>query len=175
MAKGIVAILDDATRQRMQDLWTEFEDKFGVHGVSITPYPHFSFHVADEYDGALLDELEALVSIVSPMTFRTAGLGIFTGDVPVIHISVVRHGALSRLHKALHSIGDKYGENNIDYYAPNNWLPHITIAMGDFPLKQIPKVIELLQTRDFNWQGQVIGFGVLANHQSEPTISYMLR
>lgn len=175
MAKGIVAILDDITQQRIRDLWTEFEDIFGVHGVSITPYPHFSFHVADNYDGALLDELEALVPMVSPMTFKTAGLGIFTGAVPVMHLNVVRHGALSRLHKALHSIGNKYGQSNMDYYAPNNWLPHITLAQGDFSLAQIPQALELLQTRDFNWQGQVVGFGVLANHQSEPTISYMLR
>ena len=175
MVKGLVAILDDTTQQRVRDLWAEFHSRFGAYGVSVTPYPHFSFHVAEEYDGKLLENLESFTSLVEPLTVSTAGIGIFTGEVPVIHLNVVRRAALSRLHKAAWELGERFAQNSLSYYTPDNWIPHITLAQGDFTQEQIPKVIDMLQTRDFSWEVQVVGIGILANHQTSPTISYMLR
>ncbi len=40
---GVVSLLDCHYSQVVEDLWAELERRFGVDGVYVTPYPHFSY------------------------------------------------------------------------------------------------------------------------------------
>jgi hypothetical protein len=88
---GIVTFLDNDHYQPVEELWAELKRDFLVDGVYITPYPHFSYHVAQLYDVDKIEPgLERITSNITTFKVRTSGLGIFTGTSPVLNIPVVR-------------------------------------------------------------------------------------
>jgi len=81
--KAIVSLLDEEHWRRTTDLWAELEREFGLRGVYITPFPHFSYHVAQVYDedelGLILEQIARHLQVFQ---IRASGLGIFSGRVP---------------------------------------------------------------------------------------------
>ncbi len=58
---AIVSLLDDDHYKLIEDLWAELRREFSVQGVYITPYPHFSYQVAQDYDVDLLEDSAELI------------------------------------------------------------------------------------------------------------------
>ena len=72
---GIVSLLDDQHYQLVEDLWAELKQEFAVEGVYITPYPHFSYQVATDYNVEELEDiLHGFAAYHTPFQARTAGL-----------------------------------------------------------------------------------------------------
>ncbi len=117
---AIVSLLDNEHYQLVEDLWAELEREFSAHGVYITPYPHFSYHVAQHYD---VDELESILkritSNITTFQVRTGGLGIFTGARPVLYIPVVRSQELTELHQELWKVIPTADSGVQEYYHPD--------------------------------------------------------
>jgi 2'-5' RNA ligase len=150
---AIVSLLDNEHYQLVEDLWAELEREFSVHGVYITPYPHFSYHVAQHYD---VDELESILKRITSNTttfqVRTGGLGIFTGVSPVLYIPVVRSQELTELHQELWEVIPTADSGVQEYYHPDQWMPHITIGFGDMNKDNLSRIIPWLAERAFNWE-----------------------
>ena len=164
MPSGVVALLDAETSAKVEAIWQEFQDTFGVHGVSVTPIPHFSFHVAEAYDAEqIVPMMKDLAQNIPPFSVRTAGLGIFTGTLPVLHIAVVRNIWLGKAHREIWNSLTPLATGIQTYYHINHWQPHITIAQGDIPPEKFPDVIRMLQDRDFNWNIEVNKLGFIAD------------
>ena len=99
---GIVSLLDNDHNQLVEELWAELEREFSVRGVYVTPYPHFSYHVAQVYDVDKIEPiLQRITSNITTFKVRTSGLGIFTSASPVLYIPVVRSLELTQLHQEL--------------------------------------------------------------------------
>jgi len=97
---GIVSLLDNDHYQLVEEVWAESEGEFSVHGVYVTPYPHFSYHVAQGYDVDKVESvLQRITSNITTFKVRTSGLGIFTGASPVLYIPVARSLELAELHQ----------------------------------------------------------------------------
>jgi 2'-5' RNA ligase len=164
MTNGVVALLDEDTTGKIESIWKEFQASFGVHGVSMTPIPHFSFHVAESYDAIqTIPIIETSTQQIAPFTVRTAGLGIFTGVMPVVHLAVVRNTRVMELHAHLREHLTPLAAGVETYYHPDHWQPHITIAQGDIPPEKLPQVIAMLQARDFNWTIEINRIGFIAS------------
>ena len=54
--QSVVTLLDDQHYARVEAIWEELCQKFGVRGMYVTAYPHFSYQVAEKYDEAACDE-----------------------------------------------------------------------------------------------------------------------
>src|SRR5437660_1432707 len=54
---GVVSLLEDTYYRQVEDLWAELEREFGVRGVYVTPYPHFSYQIASHYDIEVLEPI----------------------------------------------------------------------------------------------------------------------
>lgn len=152
---GIVSLLDDTHYQQVEAIWVELKREFGVRGVYITPYPHFSYHVASQYNFEMLELLlHTFASEQKPFRVKTTGLGIFTGQQPVLFISVVRSTYLTKFHQALwHKLVEtgQARDNSQDYYVPDNWIPHITIGFGDVDCQMLANIIHYIGERPFLW------------------------
>jgi len=150
--EGIVSLLDSEHYRLTERLWAELESTFGLRGIYITPFPHFSYHVAQDYEAAKLEPmLKQLTQSLKAFRVQASGLGVFTGPSPVLYIPVVRTSELSQLHEALWQATE--GSLDIpDYYRPENWLPHITLAFGDIYPDTLPEVMRLLGERPLNWE-----------------------
>src|SRR5215472_1493632 len=97
---GIVSLLDDKHYQLVENLWAELEREVAVRGVYITPYPHFSYQIAQHYNVEQLEPiLQRFASGQAAFRVKTSGLSIFTGSHPVLYIPVVRDPELTRFHK----------------------------------------------------------------------------
>lgn len=153
---GVVSLLDDKHCALVEHLWDELETGPGVRGLYKTPFPHFSYHVAEGYDVDLLESiLPYLASHYLPLRVRTTGLGIFSGDHPVLHVAVVRSPVLSALHKRLWHGLTTASAGTVEYYHPEQWMPHITLADGDALKEHLPDVVRLLSPLAFDWEIEV--------------------
>jgi 2'-5' RNA ligase len=150
---GIVSILGDEHNKWVEDIWAELDREFGLRGIYVTPFPHFTYHVAEHYEVEQVGPvLKRFASEHTGFTVMTAGLGVFTGAHPVVYIPVVRSPELSRFHRML---WDELGDAGLgvnDHYKPEGWVPHITLAIGDVDNVNLPHIIKYLSKRDFYWK-----------------------
>lgn len=150
---GIVSLLDNDHNQLVEELWAELEREFSVHGVSVTPYPHFSYHVAQVYDVDKIEPvLQRITSNITTFKVRTSGLGIFTGTSPVLYIPVARSLELAELHQELWEQISPSSSGVQEYYHPNQWMPHITIGFGDISKENLSQIIPFLAERKYHWE-----------------------
>ena len=153
---GVVSLLDDEHYTIVESLWDELETGLGVRGLYKTPFPHFSYHVAEQYDVDLLESiLRRLASHCATFRVRTAGLGVFSGDHPVLYVAAVRSPALSALHQKLWRELARASAGTVEYYHPERWIPHITLADGDVLKDHLPDVVRMLNARAFDWGFEV--------------------
>jgi 2'-5' RNA ligase superfamily len=150
---GIVSLLDSRHNQLVEEIWAELEREFSVQGVYITPYPHFSYHVAQAYDIDKIEPvLQRITSNITKFKVRTSGLGIFTGASPVLYIPVVRRLELTQLHQELWQEISPVSSGVQEYYHPDQWVPHITIGFGDISKDNLSQIIPFLAERNFIWE-----------------------
>jgi 2'-5' RNA ligase len=159
---GIVSLLDDQSYQLVEEIWAELDQELGLRGIYITPYPHFSFHVAEQYDYTqLLLLLERFAAETPSFEITTAGLGIFSGPLPVVYITVTRSPLLTKLHQALWPALEPVSAGINAYYHPDRWIPHITLGHGDITWQNLPAVIRLLSGRNFSWTIPINNLAIL--------------
>lgn len=156
---GIVSLLPQPFYQQVEELWDELEEKFGLTGIRVTPYPHFSWEIADHYHQPGLElVLKTIAQRTKPFTVTTTGLGVFSGEQPVIFIPVVKSPELSAFHQQVWKALLSVGEGISDLYSPRQWLPHISLAYMDVNGENIGAIMQALAMRTYNWQFQVDNF-----------------
>ncbi len=150
---GVVSLLDPEATARVRALWVEIEARHGISSVAKrVPFPHISHHVAARYDLPTLGaNLLPVGKSCRAFEIQTAGLGVFTGPAPVLTIAVTRSPALSAVHARAWAASGPAAEGSLPYYAPDRWVPHITIAQLDLTPEKLGPLMADLAGRDFNW------------------------
>jgi 2'-5' RNA ligase len=162
---GIVSLPDEAHESLIKNLWDEIEGRFGLQDIALRPIPHFSYQVADTYD---LDRLQAVLQSIAhntaPFQVKTTGLGIFTGSsavYPVLYVPVVRSAQLTAFQRLIWYETLPLGTGVADYYAPDSWIPHISLADDNLDHEHLPDLIRYLSQRDFVWTFTVNALAVI--------------
>jgi 2'-5' RNA ligase len=153
---AIVSLLDDHHYDLLESLWQDLEYECGLTGIAFTPIPHLSWHIAAEYDFKRLERsLAAVAEASSPFTFQTRGLGVFSGISPVIYIPVIKDIELARFHSRIWETGNPTAIGASLHYAPDAWMPHLTLAYGDVDRQKLGCAMEKLAFQTFEWEIQV--------------------
>lgn len=160
---GLLSLLDQTHETLVYQIWQELEKSCGLTGVMVTPFPHFSWLIAGDFDWPGLETvLKEITAEIHPFTVQTTGLSIFTGESPVIYIPLVRTGELSRIHKMIWDRITPLGTDVSPLYSPSLWMPHITLGFGDVTHENLSCLLGLLSARSFNWEIEIdnlsIGF-----------------
>lgn len=165
-ANAVIAMLDERHHQQVARLWREARAWFGLRDVFRTPYPHFSFHVADGYDlERIEDRLREMAGEIEPFRVRTSGIGIFTAADPlVIYVAMVRNAVLDRAHHRLWSSIDELASGSFPYYAPDAWVPHITLVHARLDARSLGAVVGWLGEQDLVWDAGVRALGLIRDH-----------
>ncbi|HRA53579.1 MAG TPA: 2'-5' RNA ligase family protein [Thermoflexales bacterium] len=160
---GVVSLLDPAATAQIHALWAEMQAAHGIDAVARrVPWPHVSYHIAPRYDPITLEAgLRALARETGPLDIQATGLGIFTGPTPVLYLAVTRSPALSALHARAWAACNAAAEDPSPLYAPNVWVPHITLAHHDVTPANLPRLIADLGGRDFAWTIRLSAFTAL--------------
>jgi hypothetical protein len=153
MTHGVVSLLDPIHTEKVEVIWKQLEDRCGFSGVKITPYPHFSWQIADEYDFSALEmTLKDLSGNFQPFKVHTTGIGFFTGDHPVVYLPVIRTAQLMDLHEQIWNRIHPYSREPSQLYAPEHWVPHITLVFGDLTQSTIGCLLEVLARMHLDWE-----------------------
>lgn len=165
---GIVSLLDNEHYGLVEGIWRDIEHEFGVHGIYATPFPHFSYQVAESYDLEGVEPiLERIAARVAPFKLRTAGLGIFNVTHPVLYIPIVRSPVLSALHEVLWDEIAGFAKEAPEYYHPTQWMPHITLAHGDIDRDKLAEIVRVFSGRQFHWEMSVNNLSLIYDTGTE--------
>ncbi len=153
---GLVSLLDKRHYALVEELWFELRDECGVQGRYVTPLPHFSWQIAEDYDWAALESaLQEVAAQAQPFTVHTTGLALFTGSKPVVYIPVVRTRQLSEFHEMIWNQLAPICKESSPYYSPPFWMPHISLTYQDVDPEKLRCLMDKLAFRIFNWSIEI--------------------
>ena len=154
---GLVTLLPEPYYSTVESLWGGLEADFGLNGIRITPYPHFSWNIAEDYQRPAMDWAVAETALETPIfPVQTDGIGLFPAPVPVLFVKVLRNPILDALHRQLWERMLPISTDLSPYYNAENWQPHISLAYGDLLTEQVPQVRAWLEAQDtFKWELEV--------------------
>ncbi|HEY9628690.1 MAG TPA: 2'-5' RNA ligase family protein [Coleofasciculaceae cyanobacterium] len=145
---GVVSLLDSQHCEVIDCL----RDEFKTLDVRIAACPHISYQVAKKYDVSALRQVMAQLSQdCSSFQVLTSGLGVFTGERPILHIPVVRNRSLTDFQQRIWEALVPISSETSNYYHPDTWMPHITLVYENLALPQLPELVRCLGDRCFNW------------------------
>lgn len=78
---------------------------------------------------SLKDELSKLCNKIPPFEVIVEGFGYFETPSKVVYLKVMKTNELIEVHKEINGLLEKNCESIFDFYTPENWVPHITLAM----------------------------------------------
>ncbi len=166
---GVVSLLDDAHYERVQRIWNDLAKRFDVRGIYVTPFPHLSFQVSQEYDVTAVEKrLQELAKTTRPFKIHTAGLGVFNVASPVLYVPVVRSPELSHLHQQIWETVTHANPCAVTrYYSPEMWMPHITLAHGDINQDKLAEIMRVLCGSSFHWEMTVNNLSMIYDTGTE--------
>lgn len=160
--EGIVTILDEPHYSLVEELWHQVNQICHLQAVKSTDIPHFSWHVAETYARNRLTRiLEQVCAETQPFVVRTAGLGVFTAEKCVLYITLVKDVQLLNFHQRLWQLLEGVGESPSLYYAPDQWVPHITLAHQGMGGVELSCAVGELACKPFLWNIQVDNLAVI--------------
>jgi 2'-5' RNA ligase len=165
---GVVSILDEEHYARVEGLWDGIEATCGLKAVKMTPIPHFSWHIAEDYDFEGLEKrLEEIAEETAPFVVRTTGMGVFNREALVVYIPIYRDPNLCLLHQRLWEQTSQFGKEPSPLYAPDTWLPHITLANRDVNRENLACVMRLLVGHVLTWEIRIDNFAVVCQEPEQ--------
>ena len=166
---GLVSLLDQEHSDQIEILWAMLETRCELTGIKVTPFPHFSWLIADDFAWPELEgALQGLAEKLSPFRVRTTGIGIFSSERPVIFIPVVRTTVLDSLHAQIWEIFQPHASGISDYYSSDRWVPHISLAYSDVTTQNIGCVMKALARQDFDWEIEINNISLI--HEPAGTV-----
>lgn len=150
---GIVTLLGNPIEFEVESLRGMLEHDCGIIMDDVLEFVHFSYHVAEDYDqDLLLPILKKIALEIQPFKVQTTGLGLFSGENPALYIQLVKNSQLLQFHDYLWKRVSPAARGIVPYYAPQNWVPHITIVQETKNQKSISCAMERIVDQAFNWE-----------------------
>jgi len=112
-------------------MWQKLQKKCGLVTANESSFVHLSWQGAQKYQlDPVHDRLGKITMNAQAIPIKTAGIGIFTGSKPFLYLTVVKNPAVLRLHAILWDQLQLFSQEMNAYYAPQEWVPHITLSYG---------------------------------------------
>ena len=149
--EGLVSPLDAAHDAAVQALVNELTEALPLTPAQLPPFPHFSYQIALSYTrDALPAAVEALARAQPPFTVTTTGVALFTNAAPVLYLPIIRTAALSAFHRRMWEALLPLADGLHPYYAPDQWVPHITLAV-ELDAAGAAEAVRMLAGRVLDW------------------------
>ncbi len=157
---SIAAMLDDVHHQQarfLQRAWSQAQPE----AEPLRLVPHMSLHMATAYGSGLREAVAAVAASQPPLPVRCGGLGFFTTTRPVVYVPVVRDDRLSRLHAHLWEKLTPVARGTLHWYAPDGWLPHVTLAHGHLDTERLAALLAVPAARGPQWEATLNGLALV--------------
>lgn len=159
---AIASLLDMQANQQIQKMWDLLDVNCGLSEMKLTPLPHFTWQSAEGYQLNIAENsLMRLASNFTPFVVLTAGVGVFTGPMPVLYLALVKNRIMVDLHEMLWQELTPLGSLVNEYYSPARWVPHITLAIRDITPQKLACAMEGLLYYPFEMEVIVENLSVI--------------
>jgi 2'-5' RNA ligase len=152
---AIISELDQDTAVLVMRIWRKLNDACGLEGIFNYPNPHFTWLGAEEIE---VEPTQDLFTTIAEQTHtfpvRITSLDVFRGDSPVLYLSLFKSLSLLNLHKHLWNHSQSFVLKPSLFYAPENWIPHITLALHDLTNNNLDcaiKSVEQESVKQVSW------------------------
>jgi hypothetical protein len=150
---GLVSLLPQPYYDQVIAFWDELEAKFGLKGIRITPLPHFSWQVGEEYnEESVLKAMETIVEDTKPFEVHVKGVESFISENPVVFLKVLKNPALLLLHLRIWLKFLPLAKGLNMFYSPPLWRPHISLTYQDLNIEDMKDVLLFMRARQVDWQ-----------------------
>lgn len=150
---GLVSLLPQPFYQQVEKIWETLETQFNLIGFLVSPIPHFSWQIAEQYDQELLAQsITEITQTIPPFQIRTNGIGLFTGIRQVIYVPIVKDCHLIDIHNKIWQIGKAHSKELSPLYSPDTWVPHITLVHENLTPENIGTVLKFLASQTYHWE-----------------------
>lgn len=147
---GIISIIEGEQRKSIKKIWECFEKKFDTSEAQSFPHPHMTFQGGVVKNlNRLINDLEIFSKNLKPFKINVKGVGEF--GKRVLFLDVVKTGRLNQINKDINNILKQNCSQLVDNYIPENWNPHITIALDDLTGINYQKGLDLLNKLNLNF------------------------
>jgi 2'-5' RNA ligase len=126
----IASVLENKPYKDVRKIWKLFEKKYSSVGVQIFSHPHITFQ------GGKSDNLKELkkgfqeiASKMKPFEIEVTGIAHF--GKKVIYLKVEKTNGLIERNKLINQFLKSHCKDLLEYYTPENWIPHVCLAMDD--------------------------------------------
>ncbi len=158
---GVVSLLDDEHRLAYEAL-----DIPGRPAV-----PHLSYHVAGSYDwNAVIGSLDDVSAAVAPFDVVADAVAIFESIPAVVYLTVSDPLPLRGLQRAIYERIAPHSHEPDEYYSPEKWVPHLTIASG-IDSTEATKLAQSLRSKKIHWRIRVDNIAFMSVDNGDYIIS----
>lgn len=142
---AIISELDERSSAKVIKFWQTLCEACGLRGIYDNPTPHFTCFAAEDLD---VDKANTIISQIvknrDPFEIRTFGLGLFSGENPVLYLPMVKTRQVLDFHDEIWEMLRPYSTETQLYYSPWLWVPHITIALKDLSRENLACAINAI-------------------------------
>lgn len=167
----LISLLPTEHSQRLHDIWQDLDEYCGLTGIRITPFPHFSWLTAKDFDWPALETImQELAAEIPALIIRTNGLAFFTGRKPVAYIPVIRTLHISAIHQRIWERMQSIGKGIDEHYDPENWIPHISLAYADITRHSLSCLVERMGFHLYTWEIRIDNLALIYEPAGETGI-----
>ena len=147
---AIISILDPESDNAVKEIWHKLETYCGLSGILVFPFPHITWVGAVTCDNEVtIPTLDKFASTIPSINVKTTGLGIFSGENPVLYLPVIKDPDLVTFHQKIWELMNSCMSERIIHYDPDQWMPHITLAIKDATSERLACAVQLLCQSEF--------------------------
>jgi 2'-5' RNA ligase len=172
----IASLFDKKASTQTSNVWDLLERECDLTGIKTIPYPHFSWFTAGKITDPVFNEiLLGLSNQLKSFTIQTTGLGIFTGQNPIIYLPLVKTLQLISYHVMIwEALSSRVFDMN-PYYATENWVPHITIGYGDVTTERLSCAVRNLALHNLSLNITINNLAYLSRIEEEAKIEFIVK
>lgn len=172
--QAIATLINAKSDLTASNLWQVLTHACDLNGIKIPQTPHFSWMVAERFEeDSLKEAFEAFGRKTKPFTIHTTGMGIFTGEKPILYLPIVKTEPLLQLHNELWRTLFPLGMNQNTVYHPSQWMPHVTVIGDEVKSPQMACVLESIITLDLEMTIEVNNLSLIFSNQTEAGIKFV--
>lgn len=126
----IVSILENKPYKEVKKIWKFIEKEYSSSGVQLFKHPHMTFQGGKTKNpGQVYKDFKDVVSKIKPFWIEVCGVRHFNKEA--IWLKVEKTKNMIELSELINDFMKEHCRDLFGCYAPEKWIPHITLAMGD--------------------------------------------
>lgn len=147
---ALTTLFDFAPEPAFARIWHRLKINCDLVTAHEASYVHLSWQGALNYHlEPVHDALREIGNVTPGFQIQMAGMGIFTGKDPVLYLNIVKNRELMSLQELLWEKLYPFAVEMNAYYAPQAWVPHVTLTYGKLSPADLACAVQELMYEPF--------------------------